>query len=376
MKNHALRAALCFAASVALVSCDHIPTELPSWDITVRIPAVAEALTLSDALSEFMPTGVVVEGGEFDFAPVYVPSTDIPKADWCGSCAGADGDVIPFYPAFAFDSSYAAVSASEFASAQLSGGALTLTVSHTLPYDLLLSDAGNAGELIAELIDGTTVVASDEISGDDSPFPAGTPAFLTLDLVGITWKPEMRMRIRVKSYGSEGARTYDSAGHIRYAFAVTGVRSPAVMVSRDEMTVSGEALQFEIDEGLREDLLDPIGRAAAHLRVNSPFSLDGTMHVTFYGNNIDAAHRLNPIVPTQSFPIQKGESTATAEITAGQMRSLLEAQCPLGDIACDAGIYVTYSADFQASNALVVRAVDKIEYAASLEADVTLNQKK
>lgn len=361
------RLAIALACCGSLAACE-IPTVFPSWEVTIRVPAMEDSVKVVD----FLPQNVRIENDVFVFDS-WTGEGGIYAEKVCEACRVRDGQM-GYYPAFVYEDTFAIALGEGFESTVLQDGRLEFAILHELPYALLRSDEGVTGYVSLELLTATgEILASDRIEGIENPFEPGpnNAISLTLDLRNVTVRPDMRLVTKIESPGSgqETLRVLNSKASISYTATLSDAKTPFVVIRRDSASFNASPTSFDLDQEIRERLSNPVAQAVVAIEVEQPFEIDGTMSIGFYRSKADAQLERNEVA-RHAFELVPRIIKTKVVLTQNEIRELL------GPDYREGGIFIRYGGQFQSSKPtdFVVRATDQIRYSAQLDIDLIINQ--
>lgn len=326
------RIALLALASAAVGACDY-PTEPPRWEQTWVV--AGETIDLS--VAELLPAGVGVNADTTAFvAQTAGTSATFRLADMCGSaCVPFDGMTVP-KPEFRDTLTSTISLPADLISAVVAGGSFPVTMAHDLNFDPLRPSADESAERghigIRVTSDGN-VLADTLISGETQPFPEGSTLSPVVTLRQVEVSNDLHIELSIYSPAGDET-TIETSDTLGITFAPSTVSIAEATVAASSITLDPTTTTLDFG-GIEEDgpVLESIQSGALRFRVQNPFSIAGTLDVTF---------ELPTGTIERSLTISEGDYTARLELTGDELRQILAAETvdivTTGTVAAPAGM--------------------------------------
>lgn len=306
-----MRRGIVLLAALVVAGCD-IPTEAPRWEQEWQVPVPVDSLQVS--VAELLPPTVTVsEDGSAFLATVPGITARFALASMCGACAGVSGWA-PVKPAFEDTLTTTSPLPADLVAASLTGGDVTLRVSHGFDFDPLrpASDpAAERGFMVVVVRSAGGVVARDSISGDDTAFPAGVTLTPTLAVAPIDVAGELAIEIRIHSPTGDGA-TLSATDELVVTLEPTTVSISEATVALADQAVGPEARA--VDLPVDSALVERVRSGALLVAVENPFDVAG---------QLDLAFQLPGRAIRKSVPLEAGTYQERVGFTGQEIRDIL-----------------------------------------------------
>lgn len=293
-----------------LGACD-FPTELPKWDTIWVVPG--EATTI--AVSRLLPGSVQVVPGGTAFV-LSLPSVNFSRTlgEICSACSAAQGLTVP-KPAFTATLVDSIALPANVLSARLTGGEIGLRLSHTFSFDPIRPSATARGYVVVTVTSstatGSVTLARDSIAGETTAFAPGTTLARTLSLATATINRPVTITVRVFSPAGDPVTINTSQG-----FSVTATPTQ-VQISEAQVRVANQSVsaqQVQLDLDIDRGIADRVKGGALLLDMQNPFSVSGTLTLTFSTPNA---------VVRKQVQLQPGSNTTRVPFNEPEIRSIL-----------------------------------------------------
>jgi hypothetical protein len=309
---------------VGLGACE-LPTKLPTWDQNWVIPGDSTRFAVSELLPKTGELTVSTSGGQ----PVFALSLAAPAAisrslgQVCAPCAAANGTTVP-KPAFSITDSTGVTMPTDLLAATIVSGSFTYTITNNFSFDPIRPSAAGApyGYFVIRVMNGTTLVALDSVDGsaiaigkNGATLQRTVPMNVGGGSLAITSASSVEIHLSLNSPQGD-ATTIDT----NQSFSVA-IQPNAIALSQAQVHVANQAIsaaQASIDLSSVSDqaLVNRVQGGTVHLRIASPFGVQGTLTATF------STPGSGPIVKTVQLTTAAQQSPDIA-LTATEMRSLL-----------------------------------------------------
>lgn len=306
-----MRRGIVLLAALVVAACD-IPTEAPRWEQEWQVPVPVDSLQVS--VAELLPPTVgVTEDGSAFTATIPGLTARFALSRMCEACAGYSGDV-PVKPAFEDTMTTTSPLPTDVVAASLTGGQVTLRVSHSFDFDPLrpASDpAAERGFMVLTVSSAGVMVVRDSISGHDTAFPAGVTLASELAVAPVDVAGELAIEIRI--YSPEGDGTTVS---VRDELLVT-LEPTTVAISEATVALADQAVGPEartVDLPVDSALVERVQSGALLVAVQNPFDVTG---------QLDLAFQLPGRAIRKSVALQAGTSEERVGFTGQELRDIL-----------------------------------------------------
>jgi hypothetical protein len=301
-------------AALLTAACE-FPTATPRFESRFLVPLEATRM----AVSELLPTGVVVAGDQFRVT-VAAAAAQRTLGQMCGSsCLALQGQQAP-KPAFTFAFEIAQALPADVQGAVISEGTATVTLSHSFDFDPLRPPgAAQNGTINITVRSGGQTLGTASV---DQAFPRITPITRSVQLTGrVSGGIEVVVAL-VSPAGGTVLINNSAPMSINIAATVVSASEAQVVVSNRPVAVRPARLDLTgIDEGVR----DRVRRGALVLESANPFAVTGAMelrlHAPASGADIRRTVQVRPDRTTQRIELSKEEielllgHTVTATVT-------------------------------------------------------------
>lgn len=324
---------------------------VPSWDLEVRIPSIADTLAVQD----YIPEPFTVEGDAI-VLPDETFEHRVSLMEICGDCTG---DIIEGklgYPSIRYTAEIVPPFPDVFVAAEFAAGSLTLDITHPFPYDLLRSSTGEHGFISLEVVDSTGATSIRQVvSGEDTSFRPGDTVRVALPLSGVTLRNDSRLYLRLYSPGTtEVTSPLDPTGALDIQGGLLGVKLLSVTAKHEGLALD-QSFSGTLDNETRMRLQQPDVTAWVNLDVDHPLDLAGAIEVSF--GSIIGDDTVS--VAEYHWPLDVGSFDARLELTPNHIRHLLSGE----------GIYVSLSGGVEPGQ-VTVRATDNLIVSAEIGTQV------
>jgi hypothetical protein len=297
---------------VALAACE-FPTEPPKWEQTWKVPG--ESITVS--VAELLPAGVALTADSSAFV-TDAPGTTLSLSltELCGSaCEAAHGFSVP-KPEFQDTLRTTSALPGDLVSATLSGGSLNATLAHTFSFDPLRPSqdpANPRGYLVVRVTSSGNVVAFDSIHGDDTGFPSGTTLSPGLTVNPVAVADSLDIEVAIYSPQGDNA-TIDTTSTLTVDVATSTLEISEATVNASAITIDPVTTVMDFG-GVDSTLVERIQSGALLFDIANPFTVTGTLDVSFQGPSF------TPIQRTLS--IAQGTYADSIAFSGDELRSIL-----------------------------------------------------
>lgn len=272
-----IRRSILALALVGLAACE-LPTEPPKWDQTWVVPG--DSITVS--VAELLPASVQLNVDSTAFqATTPVTSAVFWLDRLCPECSAFNGLTVP-KPEFYATLNTPASLPPDLMAATLAGGSLDATLEHNLSFDPLrpsTDPSSPRGHMIIRVTSAGNTVAYDSISGDDRAFPAGTPITPTLEIRPVEVTDSLGIAIAIYSPAGDPTEI-DTSDTLGITVAPSTVEISQATVTASDITIDPVTTTMDFG-GVEMALVERIRSGALLLDVTNPFSVTGTLDVTF-----------------------------------------------------------------------------------------------
>lgn len=325
-------------ASLLLGACE-VPS-IPNWDLTVRLPDVADTVSIREILPDslqvsedaFVLPGASVKG-EFK-------TSDICEAAQMNCALIPNGSPV-IYPAFSLEEEETLDFPAELSAISMKNGQLAFTVSHSLPYSLLQNtQSGETGKVVAILTnpDGS-ILAGDSILGSAEPLSAGTVGTLTLNLAGKRITPDPKLTIRIVSPGSGDFVPFKHDGQIAFTGAIESALAQSFSIALTQALTTQGSTEIPLSSETLGQIDSRAQRASFQIQLTSPYTLNGSLNLRVAASQ--AAASAQQWVTSAQTDLAQGTNTLTLTLDKAQVGQLLSDD---GD-----GIFFSHVLDVQPS---------------------------
>lgn len=309
-----MRQRIVLVALAGVAACE-IPTEPPRWEQTWELSG--EEVRVS--VAELLPEGIGLTRDSSAFV-AETPSAGV-ALSLQSLCTGCDptlfGTGIPV-PKPAFEAVLEATTTlpSEVVAAEVSGGSLDGILEHSLSFDPLNPSADeNAprGYLVLSVISDGNVIAYDSIDGADTRFPPGSTLIPHLPIQAGTVSNEIELSLRIFSpEGDDTQLNADDTLGIALLPSTVELSSATVTVTSISLDPTSRQLDFG---GVDSTTVERIQRGAIVFDVDNPFSIEGSLELTFQ----------LPFAPDlrRTLALQEGAFEQRLEFTGDELREIL-----------------------------------------------------
>lgn len=298
-------------AVVGLAACE-FPTGLPQWEQTWEVPG--ERITVS--VAELLPTGVDISDDGASFV-TEAPGTSVrfSLSDMCPTeCAALDGSFAP-KPAFGDTIVTTTTLPADLVSATLSGGAFSATMAHNFNFDPLRPSQDTAnprGYIVMRISSNGFVVAEDSIHGDDQAFPEGTSISPELLIQPVDVTDTLQIEIQIYSPAGDPT-TIELADTLGVTLDPSTIEIAEATVNAASVPIDGEPVTMDF-AGMDSTLVDRVQSGALVFDVSNPFTVTGTLDMTF---NLPSG------AIQRSLTVAEGEYQERLEFDGSELRDLL-----------------------------------------------------
>lgn len=302
---------LAILAFVGLAACE-FPTEPPKWDQTWQVPG--ETVTVS--VADLLPAGIDLTPDSSAFE-TDAPGTTIvlSLSEMCGgACDAANGFSVP-KPEFTDTITTSSALPSDLVSAQLSGGSIDATLGHNLSFDPLRpsTDPSNTGYLTVRVTSNGNLVAFDSIDGADTPFDSLTTLTPNLQIQPV--QVTNNLDIQIVIYSPQGDITpIDTSDTLGVSVATSTIQISEATVNASSITIDPNSTSMDFG-GVDSTLVDQIQSGALLFDISNPFTVTGTLDVSFQGSGFLPIQR--------SLTISQGTYADSLAFTGDELRSIL-----------------------------------------------------
>ncbi|MQA91178.1 MAG: hypothetical protein GEU90_13255 [Gemmatimonas sp.] len=293
--------------AAGLAACD-LPTELPSWNTLWVVPG--ETMVLD--VGQLLPPEVAVTSSAEHFALQLPPlASSRTLGEMCPPCGILSGQVVP-KPEFSATTEASLDLPAELVSADLSGGELRITSTHTFDFDPLRPGDDANGHLVVSVSADGVELASDSIDGRSMAFPPGTTLRRTLELSPSEVSGPLRMAVRLYSPAGDPTSIHADQGFSIAAEPANFLLSEArIRVLNQDVASEMETLDLE---DVDSPVFDRVEEGAVRLEIDNPWDLEGdfTLQITAPGVSLSKALTVPP-----------GEAEVRVPFTGDELRSIL-----------------------------------------------------
>lgn len=288
------------AGGLILAGCD-VPTEAPKVEQRWVIPVE----TTSIGVDEFLPSGVTVQGSNFQ-VDVDPFNTTEDLGTLCAACLANNLTTAP-KPAFSETFTVEQNLPGDVTSVDVVSGSIAVTLSHNLGFDPIRPPGGQAGTLTLTVRNGPGGAAIGQLvlDGDTESFPDGTSLNRTIELSAATLGSAIQLEVSVDSPAGDAA---DPANWvpINTSNEIAASATPtAILISSATVEVSDQTVNLDPEEVDMEDIdssiTDHIQQGSVVLSIANPF-----------GVSVNGSLTLGPVTKTLSIP---GSATSEVSIT-------------------------------------------------------------
>lgn len=308
-----IRTGLCLVALASLAACD-VPTGLPQYDTEWNVPGKSTSISVNS----FLPSGVSATGDNSAFQIAVTPSTTSIARQLgqdCGACAAANGLTIP-KPAFTGGGSAAVAFPGNVASATLVRDTLTVTITNGFPFDPIRPSAAagsTRGALSIIVKNGGNIVGSDSLDGVVYAMAPGSTTIRKIPLTGsIDGTSGLTISTILNSPAGDPAQM-NSAATLTVSGSVGTLYVASAKVNFSAQNVTSAPTELNLN-GVGKQVSDRANGGTLLLTVTNPFSVAGTMNVTFNGGS-------QPVV--KSIALAGGTTTPSVTFTKAELDALL-----------------------------------------------------
>ncbi|HVX42216.1 MAG TPA: hypothetical protein VHB25_21825 [Gemmatimonadaceae bacterium] len=308
-----IRAGLCLAALASLAACD-VPTGLPQYDTEWNVPGKSTSISVNS----FLPSGVTTTGDNSAFQVSVTPSTTSITRQLgqdCAACAVANGQTIP-KPAFTGGGTSSVSVPSSLASATLVHDTLTVTINNGFNFDPIRPSAAagsTRGALSIIVKSGGTIIGRDSLDGVTQSLAPGSSTVRKIPLTGgIDGASGITVSTILTSPAGDPVQM-NSASSITVTGAVGSFYVSSAKVNLNGQNVTSSPTNIDLS-GIGSQVTDHANGGSLLLTVTNPFSVSGTLNVTFSGGT-------QPIVKTVA--LAGGTTTPTVTFTKPELDALL-----------------------------------------------------
>lgn len=304
-------------------ACD-VPTSAPRWNTTWHVPADSSGISISSLLPAAVT--VISTGGTAAFA-MDVSGTSFSRSlgEACSACVTANGTRVP-KPAFTIASSSTVMLPTDVVWADLVGGFVDYTLSHSFDFDPLrpAADPGAPrGWFTVTISLGTTVLARDSVNGAEAAFPPGT---MHSRVVGLSASHATPLRVdgplavALTLHSPPGDEiTMNSSHSVTVRATPRDLRVGKASIRVPPRTLVARESTMDLS-GLGQEVSSRVRSGAVILRISNPFAVQGVMSATL------TAPGGTPIAKRVALPLGGPSAppvTLRIELTASELGTLL-----------------------------------------------------
>lgn len=308
-----------FAALAALAACD-IPSEAPIFQQTWIVPSDSVSVGAQD----LVPAGVTLSGGATPTFVFTTPSANINSTlgQVCGqpACQSAVTVTAPT-PAFSTPDDLLVATVAfpaGVSAATVTGGSFNVAITNNLGFDPLRPNGAVApfGTLTITITSGA-LTATQTFNGATRTMPNGATTPLVVTLPTGAYAGSVRIELALDVPAGDPA-TMNSNNGLAIAASIQGLAVSQATIAVVNETVDTDPTEFDFED---VDFAEEVESGALLLTTTNPFTATAALNVVIEAPAQDGEPALSiskpvaiPATPT---------STATVNLTQGEMRSLL-----------------------------------------------------
>jgi hypothetical protein len=295
---------LLMTAGAAVMAGCEVPTTTPRFHTSFLLPGE----TAHVSIGELLPEGVSLsaDGQAFlvDLDPLIISQT---LGEMCEECEMLNGQFVP-KPAFEADLDSETGLPTEIATAELSGGVISLRIDNDLNFDPLRPADNVFGSVTITVSSAGRVLSEEVISGTDHALPAG--GALTRELVLAAGRIEDPLSIVARVSSPRGdAVQMDSEDSLRIAGVPNNVRISEASVNLGERAFTVDSVELDLSD-VGDDMKDRTLGGAVIVEIDNPLGVTGRLDLRIPGVGIEKSVGISPGVHR-------------IEFSAAEMRSIL-----------------------------------------------------
>lgn len=297
---------------LAGVAACEFPTEPPTFEQVWVVPVERIAINVA----ELLPDGITLSDDSTAFE-VQAPAASVSLSllELCGNpCLLASGFEAP-KPEFTDTLRTTTTLPADLISASLAGGALDATLAHSFSFDPLRPSADTTaarGYIVVRVTSNGNEVAFDSIDGADQAFPASIALTPSLGVQPVVANDTVEMEIAIHSPAGDST-LIDSSDTLGISFAASTLLIDETTISATGIDI--DSVSTEMDFGdVDSATVSRVQRGALRFGVSNPFTLSGTLDMTFRGDFQTIQHSLT---------LEEGNYGERLEFTGDEVRAIL-----------------------------------------------------
>lgn len=297
---------LLLAVGSLFMACD-VPTEVPHWDTTWRIPVEALELTASSLLPSSV--SITPDGGAFELMLDAIEIDEL-LGDICDECQGLDGQQA-VKPAFITELGNGTSISEDVVAAAVAGGQAQIELYHDFGFDPLRPSATARGSITILITSAGDTLASGLISGEEEAFPSGTRKYRTLPFRKAQIRDTVEVSIILDSPEGEEILINNSS-RFELLLVPSTLQLSEAKVRVEDLAIDLDETTFKTVGG--DGMVNRIRGGALLFEIDNPFEVAGALNLTLSAPGATVAKQVQ---------IKPGNSEFRVEYSGSELRSVL-----------------------------------------------------
>lgn len=269
------RRALLSLGIITMIAACEVPTSAPGLDTRWIVPTQGATI----AVAKLLPASISIVPDSSAFLVTVAPVT-VTRAlsQDCPACSAANGTRVP-KPAFTATASAGSALPVDLASAMLSAGTLTLSLTNNYNFDPLRPSATERGYAVIAIANGSVQIGRDSVNGATTPLAPGATLVRAIPLAGtITGGSPVTVTVTIRSPAGDSV-VMDASRTIIATATPSNVRvASAQIVVANRQISSSSAIDLS---GVDASVQQRVDNGALLLTIVNPFNVTGPLTVSF-----------------------------------------------------------------------------------------------